>query len=83
MKNVFVNVTRQKKYLTLWMITAGLRVTTRCRATAQTLYTPPEVRGSEEIWRTEKCINEWCLLLQSTLLRPSICLFSSLSQRLE
>lgn len=82
MKNVFINVTKQK-YLPLWMISAALRFTTRCRATAQTLFTPPEVRGSEEIWRTEKCIYQWCLLLQSTLLLPSVCLFSSLSQRLE
>lgn len=47
MKNVFINVTKQK-YLPLWMISAALRFTTRCRATAQTLFTPPEVRGSEK-----------------------------------
>lgn len=41
-------------------------------------FTLPDVRGSEEIWRTEQCIYQWYLLLHSILLLHYFCIFSLL-----
>ncbi len=46
-------------------------------------FTLPEVRGSEEIWRTEQCIYQRYSLLQYIVSLHSVCIFSSLVEYLK